>query len=179
MPQSLGFFPGSRCTWSLPQKCNFCSRCLMFMVVSLGCVSLGLLAFPGMRTGLLWRVRGSSLPRGSWGSMLSCCLQPSPEVRICPVGEMCTKCVGVCLHIFSALNKICLSLEFKAFYEGKSSLILLNDLAEVNAVMLIFAACFSGVLSLFTPTNSWGFSLIGHSVPLAPMSPLIFFGHLT
>lgn len=62
---------------------------------------------------------------------------------------MCTKHVGFCLHIFTALNKICLSLEFKAFNEGKSSLIFLNDLAEVNAVMLIFAACFSGVLSLF------------------------------
>lgn len=126
----------------------------MFMVISLGCVSLGLLAGPGRRMGLLWRVRGSSLPRdggsrSGWGSMLSCYLQPSPEVRICPGGEVCTKHVGFCLHNFSVLNKICLSLELKAFYEGKSSLILLNDLAEVNAVMLIFAACFSGVLSLF------------------------------
>lgn len=149
----------------------------MFMVVSLGCVSLGLLALPGMRTGLLWRVRGSSLPGASWGSMLSCCLQPSPEVRICPVGEMCTEHVGVCLHIFSALNKICLSLEFKAFYGGKSSLILLNDLAEVNAVTLLCCLLQWCLVSL-TPTNSWGFSLIGHSVSLAPMLPLIFFGHL-
>lgn len=120
----------------------------MFVNVSLGCVSLGLLALPGRRTGSCGGWGEAPCPGmgvQTWlGSMLSCCLQPSP------VGEVCTKHVGVCLHILSALNKICLSLEFKAFYERKSSLILLNDLAEVDAVTLIFAACFSGFLSLFS-----------------------------
>lgn len=96
-------------------------------------------------------VRGSSLPWDGMQTWLGgpCCLQPSLEVRIFPVGKVCSKHVGVCFHIFSALNKIYLSLECKAFYEGRSSLILLNDLAEVNAVTLFFAACFSGDLSLF------------------------------
>lgn len=124
-------------------------------------------------------MRGGSLPRDGVADLAGvCAVMLLAEVRVCPVGEVCTKHEGVCLHVLSALNEICLSLEFKAFYERKSSLTLLNNLAEVDAVMLIFAACFSGVLSLFNTNNSWRFSLIGDSVPLAPVSPLIFFAYL-
>lgn len=149
VPQSLGFSPSFRCTRSLPHKCNFCSRCLMFVGVSLGCVSRGCLH--SLEGGQAPVEGGGRLPAQGWGCRPGWgpCCHVLAEVRICSVGEVCTKHEGVCLHILSALNKICLSLEFKAFYERKSSLMPLNNLAEVDAVMLIFAACFSGVLSLF------------------------------
>lgn len=65
-----------------------------------------------------WGVRG-------WGSLPPCCLQPSPEVRICQGGEVCTKHVRLLPSpTFSqslVLNKISLLLALKAFYyEGRS-----------------------------------------------------------
>lgn len=121
----LVFFPPVPGAWrSCPSLCPalppppnviFVAGVWWFLVVGLGCVSLGgpagLLALPGRRPGLLGRVGGSSLPgeggrRPCWGSVPPRCFQPSPEVRICPGGEVCAEHVGLLpsRNVFSVLN---------------------------------------------------------------------------
>lgn len=170
-------------------ECNFHSRCLMFFGCRSGlcfCRGTGRVGCPCWREdgapGEVWG-GGKAQTRLGLGSLPPRCLQPNPEVRICPGGEGCTKHVGLLPHrnFFSVLNKICLSLELKVFYlEGKSSLKGPGRFSWKTWLTWIQSCLCSLLASVvfclyLTPTNSWGFSLIWHPIPLAPMSPLIFF----